>query len=685
MVVLGLVVLDLQRAGLSRAEKELEAAVVDEAASSVIAALDQTSDVAARVSLVFADDAIDSGARARMIGDIVSRAPAASGVAFFDEQHQFVDAVLPKGKLDDARRIPPEGHGFRVVALPEGPRAPRYEAPLQGSVRGFVVVGLAREVLGSRLREISLLRFGAPDRVVLVDESLQVLGGGTQRPLSIFAASGSSTKSFATELLLTTEFKDGAVDKVGTIRTLPAQRWALVVERPTDEAFGALATARRAFLLSVSGLAALAVLASLLLVRQVLGPIGALMRLVQRYGRRDFTARSGVRSGDELEALGSSLEHMADDLALSEKEIEKRARIETNLRRYMSEEAAEAAAQGDHALPLGGAKERVTVVFADVVVVHRVRGEGKPNDPLFRGNRVSTQAASAADVTFRDETQVRLGERTLVIILGDARSAAAKVSATAPAQTTLVTGNLRAFMAGARKDASAAVATDAASVKIYDGEAQVSADGVKTTRLAVYGGSSTIDARGTTREVARGFGSKAELGRQPTLPRPLPPAPTWSTSPPLVLLDGGAASIAGAYEVPPKPDPKIAEWRIQIARDGIFRDVAVDTRVPGTVRRMEAQPPGAGRYYIRVSAIDDDQFEGPFSRIARVLVIKATTTLLPQARRRLEVEPPDAFCVRVGNVPLWRVEGPILAGVSEPVRLRCAPSESDPTTLIFLD
>ena len=51
---------------------------------------------------------------------------------------------------------------------------------------------------------------------------------------------------------------------------------------------------------------------------------------------------------------------------------------------------------------------------------------------------------------------------------------------------------------------------------------------------------------------------------------------------------------------------------------------------------------------------------------------------------RGEIEPPDAFCVRVGNVPLTRVEGPILAGLSEPVRLRCAPSESDPTTMIAL-
>ena len=339
-----------------------------------------------------------------------------------------------------------------------------------------------------------------------------------------------------------------------------------------------------------------------------------------------------------------------------------------------------------------GPDAQLTSVRNQVDVLTPEPTPGKANDPLFRGNRVSTQAASAADVTFRDETQVKLGERTLVIILGDARAAAAKVrsGSGAPEATTLVTGNLRAFMSGARGAASGtrapvALATDAAAVKVYDGEAKVSADAVKTTRLAVYGGSSAIDARGTRREVARGFGSKAELGGQPTVPRPLPPAPRWSVAPPLVLLDRGAASIVGEYEVPETPGQHVAEWHVQIARDGIFRDVAVDATAPVEVRRLEAQPPGAGRYYIRVSAIDDDHFEGPFGVIARVMVVKAIDTSLPGRRRRLEIEPPDAFCVRVGNVPLTRVDGPILAGDAEPVRLRCAPSESDPTTLLSLE
>ncbi|MBX3188392.1 MAG: FecR domain-containing protein [Labilithrix sp.] len=324
---------------------------------------------------------------------------------------------------------------------------------------------------------------------------------------------------------------------------------------------------------------------------------------------------------------------------------------------------------------------QLTAVQNQVDVLAPEAKPGRINDPLFRGNRVSTRAASAADVTFRDETQVKLGERTLVIILGDAKSAASKPTTS---ETQLVTGNLRAFMAGAPGKA-AGVGTDAATVKVYDGEAQVSADAVKTTRLAVYGGSSKIDARGRSHDVARGFGSKAELGRPPTPPRPLPVAPVWSSSPPLVLLDDGAAIIEGEYDVPASPERNTKEWHVQIARDGIFRDVAVDTKVPAAVKRLEAQPPGPGRYYIRVSAIDDDQFEGPFGRIARTIVLRATESTEPGGRRRIEIEPPDAFCVRVGNVRLARVDGPLLVAEREPVRLRCAPNDSDPTTLLILD
>lgn len=403
LVVLGLVVLEIQRRGLSRAEKELEAAVVDEAASTIVASLDEAASVAARTQAVFADETLDVDARMRRIDDIARMAKSISGIAFFDEENRFVDAVVREP--DDTLSTPPSREasrpsqdGFRV--LENG--AVRYEAGLDGSPKGFLVVGVAR--LDRRLRDLSRVRFSAPDRVYLVDESHRVLGGsdraGHRPDPPIFAASGLASATFAAELVLTTEFRDGGIDKVGTIRTMPKQRWALVVERPTSEAFAALASARTAFLLSLAGFAVIAALAGILVVRQVVSPIAALMRLAGHYGRRDFGARSNVNSGDELEALGTSLERMADDLATSEVEIAKRARIEANLRRYLPEQAADAAA---NALNLGGARKRVTILFADVVAFTGFAERTSPERAVALLNELFT---ILSEIVFRHDGMV---------------------------------------------------------------------------------------------------------------------------------------------------------------------------------------------------------------------------------------------------------------------------------------
>ena len=378
LVLLAFFVIDVQRRGLARAEKQLEVAVVDEAASRVLATFDEASETAARAETIFLDGNIDADARIRLLSGLVKRAKGISGIAFFDSQGQFVDAVVRDNTDDPALHLPAlavdgerPSSDFRVIPVPNAIPALRVERRLmhEGKARGSLAVGIANDALDARLRDLSAARFGANDRVYLVDEARLVLAGakaGTKPALPIFEAV-SVGNQFTTELVLTTEFKDG-VERVGTIRTLPAQRWALVVERPTAEAFEALESSRRAFLYGLVAAAALAILAGLVLTQRTLGPIRSLMQLIARYSRRDFGARSTVKSDDELALLGSSLERMADDLSASEKEIEKRARIEADLRRYMPEEAAEAIVKkGEKELDLGGAKRRATILFADVV------------------------------------------------------------------------------------------------------------------------------------------------------------------------------------------------------------------------------------------------------------------------------------------------------------------------------
>ena len=130
----------------------------------------------------------------------------------------------------------------------------------------------------------------------------------------------------------------------------------------------------------------------------------------------------------------------------------------------------------------GGPDARVSRIRNRVEVQVPEPRPAKLEDPLVRGNRVGTEVASGADVTFRDETQVRLGERTLVVILGDRRSNAAVVSS---AETMLVSGELRARLGAlSGRGAPTRVETKGAAVAMTNGEAKVSVDPAEATRLA---------------------------------------------------------------------------------------------------------------------------------------------------------------------------------------------------------
>jgi len=367
MLVLGFEVLRIQRAGLIDVEKALEIAVVDNAASDLNNLLQGAEKLARTTSAVLADENTDVNVFIRTIHAEVASLAQVSSVAFFDDKHHFVDAVVAGDAKTDIP--PPERDGFRVIQSDAGALL-RFEQPIYGGHGGFVVVTLSSEYLAARLAMLSLARFGTRDNLYVVNDSQKVIVGDKvlrdKRP-PIFDGKDYPPTAFLRKLLATIEFVDDGVPKVGTLRVLPDWRLGVVVERPTEEAFGALTRARHTFLLTLGAFAILSALAGLLLARRAIGPIKHLTRLVERYAQRDFTARSQVRTSDELEALGGSLEKMADELASSEVEIRRRTKIESELARFLPSEVAQSVASGQGSLALGGERKTISVVFADVV------------------------------------------------------------------------------------------------------------------------------------------------------------------------------------------------------------------------------------------------------------------------------------------------------------------------------
>lgn len=265
-------------------------------------------------------------------------------------------------------------------------------------------------------------------------------------------------------------------------------------------------------------------------------------------------------------------------------------------------------------------------------------------DPLFRGTTVSTGSASTAEVTFADETQLRMSEQTTVVILGETNTRVRRLAGAG--DTTLVRGTLRAFLenlsappaapapgrpaAAARPAARAparplAIRTARGRVMLGSGEAGLSAAANGAVTLSVYRGQSRIQSGARSVVVREGFAVRAEEGRALTQHR-LPVAPVWTVAPPpLVFAVDDRGRFEASWRVgdapPGAPPPAAHEWHVQVARDPSFLSLAVDTHLAPGDPRMAIPALAVGDYFVRVSAVDADRFEGPFAPVSRVRVV----------------------------------------------------------------
>ena len=256
---------------------------------------------------------------------------------------------------------------------------------------------------------------------------------------------------------------------------------------------------------------------------------------------------------------------------------------------------------------------------------------------LFRQWRINSQKRSTAEITFRDTSRLRMRENTIVVIYGPTAERTRKRTSRA----TLEKGTLRSRLAQlndrAPKGSSdlgeprLVIETPSSEAELGSGSALISVDGQKTARVSNHKGKAARlrarrkdGRRGKAVEVASGMGSKAEVDKPPTAPKPLPPTPNWNQGPEFFVgwahlggtLTGSWLAVAGAVE-----------YRIEIARDEQGADVVANVTVPAQVNRFEAHGFPDGDYFVSVAARDADKFESVPSSVRKLKI--ATVGLTP--------------------------------------------------------
>ncbi len=239
--------------------------------------------------------------------------------------------------------------------------------------------------------------------------------------------------------------------------------------------------------------------------------------------------------------------------------------------------------------------------------------------PLVDRHGVQTLDDSSARIQFVPGETLSLGENSLVILRGMKRK---RSSGRRRASVVLLGGEIRGATGASVTPVDVELETSAGTgrVRSIGGRAaryKVTVNADTTATYSVYDGEIAVTNKGRTVIVPEQHAVTVHPAAPPPSPAPLPDPPR--------LADGAATGTHYYREIPPlvtfgwDPSPRANAYRLEIARDEAFLDVADDRRVAETTFQHGRLPPGT--YFWRASALDGSA-ESDSSRVRRLELIR---------------------------------------------------------------
>lgn len=320
----------------------------------------------------------------------------------------------------------------------------------------------------------------------------------------------------------------------------------------------------------------------------------------------------------------------------------------------------------------------LTAARGDVAVRDPKKAEWDPaklDMGLWTAWRVGARVRASAEVTFQDQSQLKLRENTVVIIYGPSAPRQPKQALRAEIEG----GSLEARLAAASGAGNVAkseplivVTPSALAVLATGGSSLFSVDPAGVSLVANHDGAPVAvrsvtankQPRGNPVRVASGMGSRVEKGKLPEPPRPLPPAPAF-TEPRLVVATFAAAS---SVKVAWQPVASAVRYRAAVFDAAGAEQNAVLIPPGETSFELAAVPPGD--LEIRVSSIDATGFEGAPAKLA-VQVVRVAMSA-PGAPASAAPAPTTSPATSAPATPAEPVRVALGARLVPPAGMSCA-------------
>lgn len=291
-------------------------------------------------------------------------------------------------------------------------------------------------------------------------------------------------------------------------------------------------------------------------------------------------------------------------------------------------------------------------------------GPANAGMPLHRNHSVNTLERARADILFVDRSRIVMAAHTLVIIYGTAKDTTqTQKSATVELQE----GELQAGLLALRGRSPTVDVQGGGSVTANSRDtvvrSKLNQSQTNRTTVSVFDGSARVRSAGATVNVPEKFGTSFIAARPPTRPRPLPPAPYWTPESDEGVIVAGAAGAVIATSW--RAVDKATSYRFEMAKDAEFHQLIAREEVPSQVTAFRAERMPSGNYYLRVRAIDNEDFLGLASTTRKISVVslaisgaagqveRGVLTVSPYAR--LDVKADDGLELAIDEGPFGSV------------------------------
>lgn len=398
LALTGLLLLDINRRALVTENRTLRLAVADDVARTITDTLNHIHDHLTAVALMLTQ--IDSPAESRIAIALaaVDSSTWIDHVAVYDLEGQLIDTIrtdlsrdipIPQtmaraallasrlGAADDPDSEFPTTNAPAPIRVGNTLRVPLV-VPLgpAGATTGYLTTWAPLTPIRHRIERLSSTLFPETQAAItLIDhhkrflvhtDPSQTLAAADPHFLGPLATTNPT--DFHQAFAVTSDYEDESGQwMTGSAVKVAGLPWAVLVRIRTDVAYASLNRMRTVVAATVASITVISLLLGIGLAHYWLRPVHSLMRLAGHLSERTFSSRVEVSQSDELGVLSEAMNQAAANLESSERQLRTEWAIRADLGRYLPAPIVEKIVRREQDMALGGKRQTITVVFADVV------------------------------------------------------------------------------------------------------------------------------------------------------------------------------------------------------------------------------------------------------------------------------------------------------------------------------